>query len=72
MLMLPPPGFDTTALNQQSNQLLGKPGMPGVGKPSPAMKSPAQTPGLSSNPLSSANASPMVQYIMKLLGNKGS
>lgn len=81
MLMLPPPGFDTTAVNQQSNQLLGKPGMPGTGHPipagsktvgSPAMKAPFNMTqqSMSPNPLQNSNMNPIMRIITQLLGAK--
>jgi len=63
--MLPPPGYGTSSVNQQSNQLLGKPGVPAVGKPAPALGAAVNRPALSPNPLTAPP--PQIANIVKLL-----
>lgn len=68
MLTVPPPGYDVSAINRQSNQLLGKPGTVPVGTPaSPAFRAVASQPAMSANPMASANLPPQIQYILKAL-----
>ncbi len=71
MLMTPPPGYDTTAVNQQYNSLLGRP-VPSnapngarVGSMAPGM------PALSSNPLAGGSAAQRMQALVKLLQGGG-
>lgn len=70
MLMTPPPGYTTTAQNQQNTQLLGKPGQPGVGSAMPASPAlrPPSMPGMFPNQLADASAhQAQMRNVMKLL-----
>ncbi len=62
MLGMPPPGYDVSAINRQSNQLLGKPGEQTPSSPALGI---ATGPALSTNPMTSLP--PALQNIVKLL-----